>query len=593
MTKSKLTTIFLSLLLALFPIMAGAVPAYPRLILKKQANGRSLRTFLFGDEYGHYYTTEDGAILSEGTDGLLYYSELTQDGAVKPSSVLANNAESRDMTEKELVARQDRAAILNAFQSRREKALQSMRHASHPVESKALTKGTVNGLVILVEYQDIKFSISSPNLVFDQLYNTDNYTGDYATGSVRDYFIDQSDGAFTPHFDIVGPVTLPHDRAYYGMEEKGAEMIIDACKKAKEVCHTDFSKYDADGDGYVDFVFVVYAGYGEAQGGPTESVWPKAVDLTYENWKTFDGLYLGKSACTCELHGNSGAQLDGIGTCCHEFSHILGLPDVYDTSTAATGFGMSDWDVMDHGCYNNDSKTPAGYTAMDKYTVGWLTPKTLLPAKDIRLNDLQTANEAYFIVNPSNKREFYTLENRQPTKWDQALPGHGLLVSHVHYVPSLWQSNRVNASTGEYEHISLVPADNNKSMSTYEGDPYPGTSANTSLTSSSTPALSWHTGSETTSQAVTNIREEGQTIYFDYSDPTTDVAQIAKIASFHCSTSGHMLTVSNGNGQHRVSIYSATGSLMATSSEPTVIISLRKGMYIVSNGIDKQKVVIK
>ena len=118
------------MLLALFPIMAGAVPAYPRLILKKQANGRSLRTFLFGDEYGHYYTTEDGAILSEGTDGLLYYSELTQDGAVKPSSVLANNAESRDMTEKELVARQDRAAILNAYQSRREKALQSMRHAS-------------------------------------------------------------------------------------------------------------------------------------------------------------------------------------------------------------------------------------------------------------------------------------------------------------------------------------------------------------------------------------------------------------------------------------------------------------------------------
>lgn len=281
MTTSRISSIFLSLVLALSPIMVGAVPAYPKLILKKQGDGTSLRTYLRGDEYGHYYTTEDGAILSEGSDGFLYYSALAQDGVIQASNVMASNVEDRDAAEKEFVVHQDRSAILEAFQSRRERALQSSRRNPHPAEVKTLAKGTVNGLVILVDYQDIKFSVPSPNEVFNQLYNTENYMGDYASGSVRDYFTDQSKGVFTPHFDIIGPVTLPHARAYYGMEEKGAEMIIDACKKAKEDFQTDFSKYDADGDGYVDFIFVVYAGYGEAQGGPTESVWPKAVDLTY------------------------------------------------------------------------------------------------------------------------------------------------------------------------------------------------------------------------------------------------------------------------------------------------------------------------
>lgn len=592
MTTSRISSIFLSLVLALSPIMVGAVPAYPKLILKKQGDGASLRTYLRGDEYGHYYTTEDGAILTEGSDGFLYYSALAQDGVIQASNVMASNVEDRDAAEKEFVVHQDRTAILEAFQSRRERALQSLRRNPRPAEVKTLAKGTVNGLVILVDYQDIKFSVPSPNEVFNQLYNTENYVGEYASGSVRDYFTDQSKGVFTPHFDIVGPVTLPHARAYYGMEEKGAEMIIDACKKAKEDFQTDFSKYDADGDGYVDFIFVVYAGYGEAQGGPTESVWPKAVDLTYENWKTFDGLYLGKSACTCELHGNSGTQLDGIGTCCHEFSHILGLPDVYDTSTAATGFGMGDWDIMDHGCYNDDSKTPSGYTAMDKYTVGWLEPKRLAPAENLSLGDLQSANEAYFIINPANKNEFYTLENRQPTKWDKALPGHGLLVSHVHYVPSLWQSNRVNASTGDYEHISLVAADNNKSASSYQGDPYPGSSSNTSLTPNSSPVISWHTGGGNATQALTNIREAGQTIFFDYSDQATGMQQVVAANGLFCTTSGHTLSVSNDRGG-RVCVYSSTGSLVATSSASTMVVDLQKGMYIVSNGIEQQKVVIR
>ena len=147
--------------------MVGAVPAYPKLILKKQGDGTSLRTYLRGDEYGHYYTTEDGAILSEGSDGFLYYSALAQDGVIQASNVMASNVEDRDAAEKKFVVHQDRSAILEAFQSRRERALQSSRRNPHPAEVKTLAKGTVNGLVILVDYQDIKFSVPSPNEVFN------------------------------------------------------------------------------------------------------------------------------------------------------------------------------------------------------------------------------------------------------------------------------------------------------------------------------------------------------------------------------------------------------------------------------------------
>ena len=477
MNKSLYKHILLAAFL-LTALAAEAAPAYPGKIRKTMADGRLAEVYLRGDEYGHYYETIDGHLLDVMPDGRL---------------CLAENEQSK------------RQQLADDWAEARSK---SARVAPANITRRFPTTGVVKGLVILAEYQDVKFSTDTIHAVFDAMANQHGYDGPHASGSVYDYFVAQSGGLFTPEFEVVGPVQLPHNRRYYGENEKAAEMIVDACDLAKSA-GVDFTQFDVNADGNVDFVFVVYAGYGESQGGPTESIWPKMLDMTYETWNTYDGLFLGVAACTCELHGNEGSVIDGVGTFCHEFSHILGLPDIYDTGTIPNGMGMMAWDVMDIGMYNDDTRKPACYTAMDLFTVGWLQAEVLDAPE---LNVALKPGDARFIVNPANPNEYYTLENRQQVGWDSGLPAHGLIVSHIHYVPSLWSSNRVNQTSGSnYEHVELVPADGNKEANTYAGDPFPGSRQLTTFSSAS-----WHTDAADYRPAVTNIREEGTTLMLDF-----------------------------------------------------------------------------
>ncbi|MBR1484220.1 MAG: M6 family metalloprotease domain-containing protein [Prevotella sp.] len=482
--KQFLHTLGLLALLLGMATTAQAAPAYPGKIKKTMADGRTVEVYLRGDEHVHYYEDDRGLILQEGAAGCLSYAADQQ-------------AARRQIEQQWQTVQQARRKVAPATITR-----------------KFPTTGVVKGLVILAEYEDVKFSTPDAHATFDAMANQAHYDGPHASGSVYDYFVAQSGGRFTPQFEVVGPLTLPHNRRYYGENEKAAEMIEDACKAAKAQ-GTDFTQFDVNNDGTVDFVFVIFAGYGESQGGPMECIWPKMLDMTYETWTTFDGLYLGVAACTCELHGNEGAVTDGVGTFCHEFSHILGLPDVYDTSTASMtmAMGMMAWDIMDKGLYNDDTRTPAGYTAMDRYTVGWLTPTVLdQPALGVALTPLGTSNEACFIVNPDDPNEYYTIENRQLVGWDSALPGHGLIVTHVHYVPQIWAANHVNRlGNGTYEHVELIAADGLKTEATYGSDPFPGTGEATAFS-----PREWHTG-EAVGRPLTGIREaEDGTVYFDF-----------------------------------------------------------------------------
>lgn len=574
--------------------LASAAPAWPRKITYTQPDGTEVAVYLRGDEYSHWHEAEDGAVLLRGADGALRYAVLGPDGRAVPSGLAAVNVADRSAEAVALVAGQDMAAVRRGLRMEAARAGKAgVRLAPGTITRTFPTVGEVTGLVILAEYQDVKFSERHTRDVYDELSNADGYAGEYASFSVRDYFMAQSYGKFTPRFDVVGPVTLPHDMKYYGVNELASEMIIDACNEAKSALGTDFSKYDSDNDGNVDFVFVIYAGYGQAQGGPYESVWPCKVDLTYTSWKTYDGKYLASAACSCELHGYEGTQLDGIGTFCHEFSHILGLPDVYDTSTSASGFGMSDWDAMDHGIYLDDSRTPAGYTAMDKYSVGWLTPKILSePAKDLRMEALSETGDAYFIVCEGNENEYYTLENRQRTGSDKALPGHGMIVSHVHYVPSLWSSNRVNASDAGYEHISLVAADNNKSETTLDGDPFPGARGVMSLTDDTTPAMAWHTTGVRPGCPITNIREENGVILFDFKGGSTAARDIAADRPFVMRSAGGGIEIDNPSGC-TVTVTAADGRQVSRSASAVQRVKPGRGLYIVSCGGHAEKIVIK
>lgn len=577
---------------------ALAAPARPGKIIYRQPDGTTLTVSLHGDERFHYYVSEDGFALLPDGGRTLRYAELSADGLARPTGMVAHDAGERGAEETGYVGLIDKAAIMKGLAKAYETAW--LTEQAKPTRSGAPggidrdfpTTGEIRGVIILAEFADKKFSHGDINEVYSSMANDEGYSGPYASGSIRDYFTAQSGGRFVPAFDVIGPVQLPHESAYYASFEIASQLMIDACTAADETTGVDFSDYDYDGDGYVDFVFVVFAGYGQAQGGGVDCVWPQAVDLTYESWNVYDGLYLSQSACSCELQGYDGGVIDGIGTFCHEFSHILGLPDIYDPAYSGMP-GMLNWDIMDVGLYNDDSRTPAGYTAMDKYTVGWLEPVVLdSPAKDVELRPMSEANEAYFIVCGENADEYFTLENRQLTGWDKALPGHGLIISHVHYVPSLWSGNRVNTTSSGYEHVALVPADNMATNGTQDGDPFPGTSGNTSFTDTSRPAASWHTSTAAVDCPITNIREENGIIRFDFKAEATDIGSVDSGEEMSVSVSDGTIRIRNPhNGT--VTITGVDGRTVRESAESSVTATPGPGVYLVRVGGKTNKIVIR
>lgn len=589
--------LLISLLITFICIATSeAAPALPVKHQVMQPDGTTLTVYLRGDEFMHYYETTDGIMLQKNPEGYYCYAELSEEGTIKATPLVAHNQGLRSSDEITFIQNIDQEVLRNVeFQkmvlekSIRQKVAPSVIHTEFP------TIGDVNGLVILAQYQDIKFSEAATIEVYDRVMNEENYNGPVASGSVRDYFLHQSNNKLKLQFDVVGPVTLSNNRSYYGSavksgKEKVNEMVMEAVKLANEQNpELDFSQYDKNNDGVVDFIYVIYAGHGEAQGGPEECVWPQSFSLEYIDWTIYDGLYLGRYSCSCELSGGTGSNLDGIGTFCHEFSHILGLPDIYDPKYAGSP-GLGNWDVMDIGSYNNDSKTPAGYTAMDKYTLGWLTPKILENPQSVSLEALATSNEAYFLVSDKNPNEYYTFENRQNVGWDAALPGHGLLICHIEYDKTIWRLNRVN--TNHNDHVFLVVADKNKNPNDNSDmrDVFPGSSGNTSFTDTSEPAMLWNSG-EKVGKPITNIREKDGIIHFDFMRSTGIESFIASDDS-NVYSDDQSIIISNEK-QDEISIYTIEGKLIYHSKDNNCRIPADKGCYVFQIGSKSGKVIVR
>ena len=358
--------------------------------------------------------------------------------------------------------------------------------------------GTHKELIILVSFSDCQFQSGHDLAFYKALANEKDYVnmtyGLY--GSVRDYFEAQSDGQFTMDFDVVGPVTLNHTYSYYGANDtyynqdyNSTQMIIDAVNAVKS--QLNWKQYDNDGDGYVDQVFVLFAGKNEAGGGEDDTVYPHKFNVSYSENNNYKPLSVGQNvlvddyACSSELtmygYDQSGQAIfgvSGIGTLCHEFSHCLGLPDVYDTAYGGN-YGMNTWSIMDEGQWNGINApgfTPAAYTAYERMYCGWRQPIELTEDTQVRgMKPITQGGNTYIIYNKGNRNEYYLLENRQMTGWDEALEGSGLIVTHVDFDPQIWLYNEVNttgsnAQTGnDHQRLHVLAADN--SYGTYKIDP--------------------------------------------------------------------------------------------------------------------------
>lgn len=445
-------------------------------------DGTEVKAQLVGDEFLHYYVSEDGTKYVQDESTGLY----------------------RKMTDE--VTAQRRAAVRRAQAQGRQKRMLRKAQASN------VFQGTKKGLIILVQFTDSKFKSGHDLALYKRIANEVNYSDNNFRGSIKDYFKAQSHGQFELDFDVAGICQLQHPYAYYGKNNsqkedvKPGEMVAEACLWAHEQ-GIDFSKYDWDGDGEVDQVFVLYAGHGEASyDKDPNTIWPHMYYLSASDYGkplSLDGVTVDTYACSSELNGDG--NLDGIGTFCHEFSHCMGFPDLYDTSYAGW-FGMGDFDLMCSGSYNGDSKCPAGYSAYEKAECGWLTLKDMTNIEQetsiVGVQPMSADGDAYIIKNKGHEDEYYILENRQKTGWDSYLPASGLMITHVDYDADIWDWNMPNTS-GKYEdangntktndHQRLTIFRAGKSTDEYgdASDLYPYGS-NNSLTKISSPAATLH-----------------------------------------------------------------------------------------------------
>lgn len=552
----------------------SAVPAKPGKITLTQPDGTSITVIVHGDEWFHYVTDDAGNILEENAEGFM----------VKSSSTFA------DIEAKMTMAQAARNRILE----KREDAL-----------LKAQSTGSPKIPVILVQFKDKTFSISDPKTAFTNLLNQEGYSANGGTGSVLDYYKDQSRGAFQPQFVVMDIVTLSNNMSTYGStDENAAKALYEACQKLDST--VDFSQFDNDHNGDIDMALMYYAGYNEAEGGSSATIWPHQFYVPYviSNPQSFDGVSLNRYFCTSELKGYSGTKMCGIGTTCHEFAHSIGLPDFYDTNYDEYGDGEAGatytYDLMCSGSYNNNGCTPPWMSAEELVMLGWMDGITeLTGAGSVNIPSIGSEHPVAYKTSTSVSGEYFLYECRPGTGWDAGL-SPGLLVYHVdkstaHRITwktqygsstqtayNLWANwesyNAINCN-GSHPCFYIVPSGNQTSLNYYGSNfTFPGTSGITTFT-----PVEW-AGTET-GFAITQIS-------FSSSDQTVS---FRLTNSNECSVSGIVMDsdgvpIAGATVAIKTSAAANAPSSNGTETTLTKKVTMRKAggsaLQTVSTGVD-------
>ena len=532
-----------------------AVPARKGGFVVSQPDGSELTVYQHGDEYFHWLTNKQGEWLSMDAEG---YYRVTE------------------------------ALSAEQITAKRQAAPRRAEYKATPLNI------ATRGLIILVNFKDAAFTTSKAEM--DSMLTGKNYTRNYtykysgrtytveSEGSAWKYFYDASNGQYDPQFDVVGPVTVSQNMAYYGGNnsygDKNPEaMIIEACKLVDD--SVDFSLYDNDNDGIADFVYVIYAGYGEADGGAANTIWPHQYYI-YQ-YLNLDDTKIYRYACSNEMD-NYTKHHTGIGTFCHEFSHVLGLPDLYETdmNNLHDQKTLGQWSILDYGPYNNDGNTPPSYSAYERFFMGWLTPRLITEPENVVLEDLKNNNEALLISstdehnligNDPNPTTFYLLENRQQTGWDEYLPGHGLMLTKIQYSYKKWFDNAVN-NTAKSMGVDLIEADGK--APNYNSNGYMG-KAKDLFPAGATEYT------QIIDHPIEEITEQDGVIYFKYKGGVTD--SIPPVDEDTIPTRVDDIVCYG----EIVGVYNILGQQVTTNN----IEELQEGTYIVRRKEGTQKIIVR
>lgn len=592
--------ILLSITFALMGIVSGfAAKAYPGIVTVTQSDGTELNVRIYGDEHFNWLTTEDGVLLvKEGNN--YYIAETTSYGTLKATNYIAHNANKRLPAEIKAIKKQDLSRF-RSYAIKKASPTKAMGTGNSGVKYFPHS-GSPKALVILVEFSDTPFqSGEKAKNVFKHFLKGktedalpdgyEAYTGSYAkanlrnNGSVSDYFYVMSQGTYTPQFDVVGPYKLNYSSLYYGQGDKDntQALVSDACKEADK--DVDFSEYDADGDGMVDLVYIIYAGYPASMSGNPNDIWPKSGT---GGFGTYDGKKVSRFGIHAELNfglelnQKNGFLLSGIGLFCHEFSHTLGLPDLYPTVDASKVDNQNPemWDLMDGGEYTyNGGYCPTPYSPWEMDAMGWATPIELSDEKQtVTLKSYGKERVAYKIKGENN--EYLLLQNIQIGGWWTGVAyvyKTGMLVWRIDYNnEDVNLFDNPNNTIGKPK-VMIVPADgyvisdynhgdgkqwtDDEYKSSLQGDPFPGKGNITQL-------LSVTLNNSTLEKPIYNIKEENGVITFDYLDNISAI-QLPSVEETDMTTK---------------QIFSLDGRYLGNDAS-----KLTKGIYI----IGKKKVVIK
>lgn len=468
-------------------------------------DGKTVMAQIHGDEHFHFYSTTSGELI-------IFENDTWR---------MATDADKEQLTKKQEAATARRKA---------NEKITAIRPFPHV--------GTPKALVIMVDFSDQRFQYTKNDI--NKLLNGTGYdtsSGYHGYGSAAQYFNDCSNGKFRPKFDIVGPYHLSKSYTVYGKgNDDTSSFLKDVCTIANN--DVDFTQYDSDNDGYVDLVYIIYAGY-SAQWGDQKNpnaIWPKS---GIGDYGTYDGKHVYRYGVNNELafypsvwqdmkvdEATFKPYLSGIGVFLHEMSHTMGLPDFYPTVTWSDiskydNQSMEEWDLMDGGENSYYGYYPTPYTAWERELMGWTEKMdTLKNSANVTLTPLANGGKGLRVMNDNDAtgNEYYILESITKKGWYAKMPGTGMLVTHINYDASSFANFNGPNNTAGKPKITVIPA-NGTIYSSYHykegidaqyamtqkevknnwaGNTYPGTSKVTSLTN-------WKPFKGTMSKDITNI----------------------------------------------------------------------------------------
>ena len=510
--------ILITIALLFVAVRLMAIPANSKPVDIPQPDGTTITLLMHGDEFRHFMTTADGYTVVKGEDGFYRYADKGADGQLEATNTIARNVSERDGNQISFLANRKKmiSPEMSLYQQEMKSRVLQMQRDYTSLDKRKNRAGNIwepidyskfKGLVILVEFSDRKFSLDNPRSFYQRITNEKNLSDtshEYypvdVTGSARDYFYDNSLGAFDPTFNVVGPVQINMKSTDVGGSSVSTATMTNIFKKvfAQIDSEIDFREYDLDNNGYIDMCYFIFAGYGSyVQGNNSNYLWPHADDFSQSAryfGLRYDNKYFGRYACSVEFqdveaYANLHQYLDGIGTICHEFSHVLGLADHYDTDYEENGESNHPgvWDIMSGGSYLNYGLTPSGYNAFERYLLGFTTPAEITAEGNYTLNPFNTSNEC-LILQSGTQDELFFIENRQQQGWDNYLPGHGMLVWRADLSDSFaWQYNMVNTDPSNM-HFELLNASPGRGLETAYV-PFPGKANICDLTTDASPAL--------------------------------------------------------------------------------------------------------